>query len=97
LTYIGEVIEYWTIFSLIRSSRNCRGIACALSIVGSPQWGRFNEGYLDFFRPNKLLFLNSFLWLKIQLNYKNGFGRKNSLANKLTLGLTTHATLVQLN
>ncbi len=40
------------------------------------------------------LLIEQFLSLEIQLNYKNGFGRKFQLGNQLTLGSMAQATLI---
>jgi hypothetical protein len=66
-------------FSLIRSARNYRGIACALGIVGNHQRGRFNEGDVDIFRLKlwEIFIFELFLLLKIQLNFKKWFWKEN--------------------
>jgi hypothetical protein len=56
----------------------------------------FNEGDFKTFRPKvrKILSFEYFLSLEIQLNYKNGFGRKKIVGSQFTLGPMAYATLV---
>jgi hypothetical protein len=49
-----------------------------LVLLESLNWVRFNEGDLEILKPKvqKILNFESFFSLEIELNYKNGFGRK---------------------
>ncbi len=72
-TYGGEVIEYWTIFSLkIHLNQQIIGGVFLVLLENSPQLG-FNEGEFrkfSYLRCKRYWILNSFFSLEINWNYK---------------------------
>jgi hypothetical protein len=65
-TYIGEVIEYWTIFFWkihINQNWTLHGnLGMVFVFPESPQWVGFNEADLEIFRP-KVWEIMKFLWM----------------------------------
>jgi hypothetical protein len=71
LTYNGEVIEYWTIFSIkIHFNQNSKllsKLGTLLIVLESPRWVGLNEDNLEIFRPKVREILNFEYFLSLEI------------------------------